>query len=589
MTIRRDWLYLGFFALLSPAFLLAGDWTQWGGSDCRNMVSSEKGFPETFETGEGRNPASGSSGLKNVKWVAKLGSESYGNPTVSGGRIFIGTNNGSPRDPKYAGDRCVVMCFEEATGKFLWQLNVPKLPQRGTFNGDCGKLGICSSPTVDGDRVYVVTNRCDVLCLSTGGLAAGNRGPFTDEARYAMGMDDLSEKIKLAFQRGLGEGAQPKTRPATQPGSTRPSARPGATGTPPVEEAGPKGAEGAPRREMSGEASKVVMDGVKLGLTIPGPPIKLGPADADIIWRYNMTGELDVWVQDASDCSTLIHGEYLYVSTSNGVDKSHRNVPSPDAPCLIVLNKRTGKLVAVEDAGMSRRILHGTWSSPSLGQVGSKTLVFFGGPDGCCYAFDAEPVPGVGGKPGVLRKVWSYDCVPPGSREVKYATPRSASEIIATPVFHKNRVYVAVGQDPRHGKGIGLLSCIDATGTGDISRTGRIWSYDKINRTLSTVSIADGLLYIGDFAGTVHCLDAETGQVYWTHDTNAPIWGSTFVADGKVYIGTGKGELWVYAAGKELKILSTIKLGSPMYNTPIAANGVLYVASNTHLYAVAGR
>ena len=75
------------------------------------------------------------------------------------------------------------------------------------------------------------------------------------------------------------------------------------------------------------------------------------------------------------------------------------------------------------------------------------------------------------------------------------------SEIVGTPVFFKDRVYVAIGRDPEHGRGRGALHCIDATGSGDITRTGRIWTYQGLDRTLSTVSIADGLLYVCDVAG----------------------------------------------------------------------------------------
>ena len=83
------------------------------------------------------------------------------------------------------------------------------------------------------------------------------------------------------------------------------------------------------------------------------------------------------------------------------------------------------------------------------------------------------------------------------------------SEIIATPVCYKDRVYVTVGQDPSHGRGRGMLTCIDATKTGDISKTGCVWRFDKIDRSLSTVSIADGLLYVADTFGGLYCLDVE--------------------------------------------------------------------------------
>ena len=57
----------------------------------------------------------------NVKWVAELGSQSYGNPTVGSGVVIVGTNNELARDPKQGGDRGVLMAFREATGEFLWQ------------------------------------------------------------------------------------------------------------------------------------------------------------------------------------------------------------------------------------------------------------------------------------------------------------------------------------------------------------------------------------------------------------------------------------------------------------------------------------
>ena len=126
------------------------------------------------------------------------------------------------------------------------------------------------------------------------------------------------------------------------------------------------------------------------------------------------------------------------------------------------------------------------------------------------------------------------------------------SEIIATPVLVNDRVYVAIGRDPAHGRGRGALHCIDPRGSGDITATGKVWTYQGLDRTLSTVSVADGLLYVSDVGGRLHCLDAETGSCHWIHDTKCEVWGSTLVADGKVYMPTSKG-LWVLAAGKELE------------------------------------
>jgi outer membrane protein assembly factor BamB len=105
---------------------------------------------------------------------------------------------------------------------------------------------------------------------------------------------------------------------------------------------------------------------------------------------------------------------------------------------------------------------------------------------------------------------------------------------------------------------------------------------------VSTPAIYDGLVFIADVGRTVHCVDGATGKPHWTHELKGDIWASPLVADGKVYLGTRRGDFWVFAARQEKKILSTVELGSPISATATAANGTLYVATMKHLYAVAG-
>src|SRR5438046_8919098 len=154
--------FLSYSALLILNFaVLASDQPQWGQAWSRNMVSNEKGLPDSFD------PKTG----KNIKWSAQLGTETHSTPVVAGGRVYIGTNNGEPRDPKQQGDRGVLMCFEEKTGRFLWQLVVPKREEDPYH--DWPKSGISSPVTVQGDRVYVVSNRGEVMCLDPYGMTNG--------------------------------------------------------------------------------------------------------------------------------------------------------------------------------------------------------------------------------------------------------------------------------------------------------------------------------------------------------------------------------------------------------------------------------
>ncbi|MHA3772314.1 outer membrane protein assembly factor BamB family protein [Verrucomicrobiota bacterium sgz303538] len=512
--LSRTLVLAGSIAALTTASVMAEDWPRWGGNDPgRNMYAPVKGLPSEFDPGKFK-PNSEDVDInttKNVKWVVKLGSQTYGNPVVANGKVLVGTNNATPRDPRFTDDKSILMAFNEYNGDFLWQFVVPKLAS-GKVN-DWEYLGILSSPDVDGDKVYLTTSRCEVVALDLNGQSNGNQGPFMDEGQYMVG-----------------------------PGK---------------------------------------------------PPVKPTEKDADILWRYDMMDELGSFPHNASNCSVITLDGKVFACTSNGQDWTHVNIPSPLSPSFIALDQKTGELLGEDDAGIGPRIFHGQWTSPSVGTVNGKKQVYFGGGDGVLYAFDPNPVAEDDTKH--IKKVWWFDAVPEeykkdkSGKPIKYPSAEGPSEINATPVFYKNRVYVPIGQDPEHGEGVGRLVCVDATKTGDITKTGLIWDYKGIHRSISTVSIdpETGLLFVGDFSGFVHCLDAETGKVYWVHDMQAHMWGSTLVADGKVYVGDEDGDFVVLAADKTKKIISECNMGAPIYSTPIVANGVLYVGTQTHLYAIA--
>jgi len=536
-------------AVLLAATSPGADWPQWGRTADRNMMSPETGLPDL------RAPAGDDTGYfasdENpwVKWKVRLGATTWGNPTATAGRVLVGTSG-----PNREGG--AIRCLDAATGALRWQLICPlrkfptplrpeKYAQYGpwdylvTTHAQTQGWGVCSSTTVEGDRAYALTQRGEVVCLDVHGLTNGNQGPFLDEARYK-----------------AGEGQE---------------------------------------------------------------PVPLEAADADILWIFELWTEVMTRPADTFSNAALIHGDILYISTCNGIERwpgwygRPAATPNPNAPNLIALDKRTGRLVGADAEPIGQRLLHGQWSPPSLGVVNGKTLVFYGGGDGFCYAFEAlADVPEESVK---LRTVWSYDCNLPeykgigvdnyslGDRDVirqalgdpepiRLELPKhldgdgrllAMSEIVGSPVFHGNRVYVAIGRDPRHGPGRGALHCIDATGTGDISLSGRIWCDDQIDRTLSTPSVVEGLVYIPDLTGRLHCFDADTGRRHWTFDTGAETWGSTLVADGKVYLVTKK-SFHVLAAGKEKKVLSSIRSGADC--TPIAADGVVYVVLRGTLYAL---
>ncbi|HSJ02499.1 MAG: PQQ-binding-like beta-propeller repeat protein [Verrucomicrobium sp.] len=516
------------------AGLQAADWPQWGGINSRNMVSAEKGLPVEMSPGkklgpkaapkiagrlrpnaEEANTAPGAEDIdmtttKNCLWVAKLGSQTYGTPVVADGKVYIGTNNESPRNPAHIGDRGIVMAFDEKTGKYLYQMVSPKMGT-GKVN-DWEYLGVCASPTIVGKKGYVPGNRCQIICFDVDGMANGNQG-MQEEAAFM--------------------------------------ASPGPDGKP-VE-------------------------------VVPGAQ------DMDILWVYDMYKELGVFQHNATSGYPLVVGDKVFVATCNGVDWTHTNIPAPNAPSFIMLDANTGELLGEQNAETSARVLHASWSSAIEADVKGKTQIVFAAGDGWIYGLAPEVKANEEGL-NILKEYWRYDANPPEYRKDESGKPRKyaefdgPSEIIATPVYYDGMVYVPIGQDPEHGEGLGMFSCIDPTKEGDLSGKA-VWTFKGIERSISTPAIKDGLIYVGDYTGRLFCLDAKTGAEVWKFDTKGHIWGSPLVADGKVYVGNEEGELFILAEGREMKELGSVEFPSPVMGTPVAANGVLYISTHTHLYA----
>jgi outer membrane protein assembly factor BamB len=279
------------------------DWPQWGGSSYRNNTPEGKDIPTEWNLDTGEN----------VLWAVPLGSQTYGNPVVANGKVFVGTNNTHGYLKRYPSkvDLGCLLAFDEKTGKFLWQCSSTKLPS-GRVN-DWPLMGICSTVCCDDTRVWYNTSRGEVLCLDVEGFADGeNDGPFKAE----------------------------------------------------------------PNENKD---------------------------EADIIWRYDLMGSLGVFQHNMCSCSLTCAGDYCFVITGNGVDDDHINIPAPNAPSFICLDKNTGKLLW-SDKSPGLNILHGQWSSPCAFEIGGQAQVVMGGGDGWIYSFD----PAGDGK-GAAKLLWKFD------------------------------------------------------------------------------------------------------------------------------------------------------------------------------------
>jgi outer membrane protein assembly factor BamB len=446
----------------------------YGNTRARNMASSETGIPTKFDLDSGLN----------VKWSVELGSQTYGGPVVASNMVLVGSNNQREFNPKLKGDRGNVMVFEAETGKLVWQSAHAKLGA-GRVN-DWPLQGVCSTPYMDGDRIWYVSNRAEVIMADLKGFRDGeNDGPFTGE----------TEKSEI---------------------------------------------------------------------------------DEDIIWKFDLIGELDAFPHNLAAGSPLIVGDILYAVTGQGVDEGHVNVPAPHGPSMVALNKNTGELIW-ENAEPGEHVLHGSWSNPSYAVIKGKPQVMYPGGDGVLRSF--EP------KTGKL--IWKFDLNPKDSKWI-LGGRGTRNNVISTPVIYEDIVYLGVGQDPEHGEAPGNFWAIDGSMEGDVTDKAVIWHVggDNFHRTMSSPAIHDGLLYISDLSGFVYCFDLKTGELHWKYDTFAAIWGSPFYVDGKVIIGDEDGDVAVLKAGKKMELLHETNLGNAVYTTPVVKDGVMYVASRTRLFAI---
>ena len=302
----------------------------------------------------------------------------------------------------------------------------------------------------------------------------------------------------------------------------------------------------------------------------------IGTMAGDVVWSYDMIGELDVFPHNLATGSPMIVGDLLYTVTSNGVDEGHVNVPSPFSPEFIALDKNTGELMW-ERTIAGETILHGHWTNPAYAEINGRGQIIAAGGNGVLYGLDA-----ITGE-----DIWQFDLNPKDSEWI-LGGRGTRNAVLATPVVYDNRVYLGVGQDPEHGEAPGHFYAIDATGTGDVTDSHLVWHRggDDFYRTMSTAAIKDGVLYISSLSGFLHALDLESGDEFWTYDAFAAVWGSPFAADGKVYLGDEDGDVAVLRAGRELEVIGEYNLGAAVYSTPVVRDGVMYILTRNRLWAL---
>lgn len=498
----------------------SSDWGQWLGSPFRNNVVVADKIPLEWDVTTGQN----------IRWSAKLGSETYGNPVVANGKVYVGTNNGAGYVPRFPNsvDLGALICFDEQTGKFLWQHCNEKLPTGRVH--DWPDQGICSVPMIDGDRLWYVSSRGEVVCLDSEGFLDGeNDGPFTKEPNENKDEADVVWKLDMMKELRVSQHNMCSCSVT-----------------------------------CAGELLFVITsNGVDEGhVNLPADTspsfLCLDRNSGKVLWNDNSPGANVLHGQWSSPAYGVLDGVeqaifgggdgWLYSFTARGKDGQ--------AELLWKFDCNPKK---------SRYALRGATRNHVVG-----TPVIY---DGLVYV-------AVGEDPEHLEGEGHLWCINPGKRGDVSPTLVFNSADPSKPIGHK-RLQACVESEGDFERDNPNSAAVWHYGGEDIEENEL-----AMHRAVGSVAIKNNLLFIADQTGIFHCLDAKTGKPHWAYNMESEAWGSPLIVNDRVYIGDSDGEIAVFRCAAEMEKLSEVYMESACFTSPIVANDTLYIANRNRLYAI---
>ena len=437
---------------------------------------------------------------KNIKWVAQLGSTSHGSPIVANGKVYVGTNNGaaylkrSPADT----DLSTLICFDEKDGKFLWQDSNEKLPT-GRLN-DWPLQGICSTPLVEGHRLWYVSNRGEVKCLGTEGFRALKHDGSTN-----------SVLLRLMRQRRAVLDKNPNAI-----------------------------------WEADKEADVIwVLDMMKqLGTRQHNQCCSSMTAAGDVLFVNSSNGVDQAHVKlQAPNAPTLIAidkntGAVLWTDNSPGENVLHGQWSSPTYAVIggqpqVIFAAGDGWLYSFDPQGNGHGKSKILWKFDGNPKTSKYMLAgrsdrnqFLANPvvyNGRVYiAVGEDPEHGEG-----RGHLWCLDATQRGDVSPELVFNRAHPDQPIPP--KRNQACVeAEGDFTRPNPNSAVVWHYEGE---DLNHNGKLDFEETMHRTIGTVAIKDDLLVVVDFAGLVHCLDATSGKCHWTYDMLSACWSSPLIVD----------------------------------------------------------
>ncbi len=482
---------------------------------------------------------------KNIRWMAKAGSQSYMGPVAHHDKVYVGTNNGAGYVARYPAtvDLGVLLCFDAANGRLLWQASSEKL-RTGRVH-DWPLQGIASTPAFENDRLWYVTNRCEVVCLDTEGYYDGEDDGDSFELQ---GIPESNEADTVWKYDMMGElGVSPHNMSASSPC-------------------------------LAGNKVFVVT-GNALDESHINLPNEQAPS---FIALDKDTGSL-LW-SDASPGNNILHGQWS--SPAYGVI---RGVPQ------VIFPGGDGWLYSFDPEGNvdgSSKLLWKFDCNPkdSVWRMGGRGIRsnLIAAPtihnDLVYMTVGEDPEHGEG--PG---RVW---CIDPSKRGDVSPELVFSTDSPNQPIPHKRLQACDRGVGDFTRPNPNSAAVWEYTGT-DLDSDGNLSFDEQMHRSLSWIVIEKDLLFVTDFSGLVHCIDIKNGQAHWTYDLLAMCWSTPVISADHIFVTDEDGDVDVFAISSDPNIafpgntpIASSSTWSSAYATPMIDKNVLYVLSKDTVYAI---
>ncbi|MBD3674193.1 MAG: PQQ-binding-like beta-propeller repeat protein [Planctomycetaceae bacterium] len=512
-----------------PSATNGQDWSMLYRSSHRNNVSDATNLPVEFDVETG----------KNIKWVAKLGSQSYGSPVTAHGQIYIGTNNQNGYLKRFPSniDLGCLLCFRQSDGRFLWQYSATKLPTGRVH--DWPLQGICSVPLIEKQKMWFVSNQGKVVCLDTLGHYDGEDQGIPNEKLNPKKNNLLLEadviwEYDMMAELGISQHNMATCAPAAY-------------------------------GDVLFINTSNGLDSSHIKIPAPDAPtfIALNKNTGELLWADNPAGKNILHGQWSCPAVGVFDGvAQVIFPAGDGWIYSYRADEWQDGKPILLWkfdgNPKTSKWVL---GGRGRR--NNIIAPPVI----HENKVYF--------VMGQDPEHGEG-----LGDLWCLDPTRRGDLSAELVVDQDDH-----PAPHRRiqAVDTTAGEKVVPNPNSGVVWHFDRQ---DVDGDGLIAFEEEMHRSLSTPVIKDGLLYQADFAGMFYCIDANTGKVQWSYDTFASCWSTPLVADGKVFLGDEDGDVAIFEHGPKKKLLTEIYMENSINSTPIAIGETLYISTRDRLYAI---